>query len=127
MYIKKWVFFFAKLDSLTCAGKKYARKYDQITFGGNGFGRGDVFALLAFTPYLLIIRTPSDALCLRRGRDSERLADFVPQADKPLIGARACGGAPCLILKCHGAKTCPEDVSLSGRAFAVALPEGPGS
>ena len=73
----------------------------------NGLGWEDTFSLLAFTSYLFSLRIPSEALCLRRARDSERLADFVPQADKALIGTRICGGATCLIIKMSWRKNLP--------------------
>ena len=65
----------------------------------NGLGWGGSFAKLAFISFLFIMRVPSEDLCLGKARDSERLADFVPQSDKVLIGTRVCGGAPCLIIK----------------------------
>ena len=65
----------------------------------NNLGRLDPFAQLAFPPFLFSLRAPSEALPMRRACDHERLADFVPQNDKVLIGVRPCSGVGCLILK----------------------------
>ena len=74
--------------------------YTQDLFKiANGLGWGDTFSKLAFVSYLFGLRVPSEALCLRKARDPERLADFVPQSDKVLIGARVGGGTLCLIIK----------------------------
>ena len=73
----------------------------------NGLGWEDSVALLAFFSSLFSLGVPSEALCLRRARDSDRLADFVPQSDKVLIGARGCGGVLCLIIKLPWRKNLP--------------------
>ena len=73
----------------------------------NGLGWEDCFSKLAFVSFLFSLRIPSEALCMRQAHDSERLADFVPQGDKVLIGVRVCGGAPCLIVKMSWRKNIP--------------------
>ena len=49
--------------------------------------------------FLLSLGIPSDALCVRRAHDSERLAEFAHLRDKVLIGVRPFSGADCIILK----------------------------
>ena len=73
----------------------------------NGLGWEDSFSLLAFASLLFSRMGPSEALCLRRARDSDRLADFVCQDDKVLIGTRICGWATCLIIKMSWRKNLP--------------------
>ena len=57
----------------------------------NGLGWEDSFSLLDFASSLFSLSGPSEAIGLRRVRDSERLADFAPQSDKALIWTRICG------------------------------------
>ena len=74
--------------------------YTQDLYGIiNKLGRIGEFPQISFLTFLFSLRIPSEALCMRRARDSERLAEFVPHRDKVLIGVRPCSGAGCLILK----------------------------
>ena len=84
----------------------------------NGLGWEDRFAQIAFICYLFSLMVPSEALCMRQAPEGERLADFVPQKDKVLIGTRICGGMPCLIIKMSWRKNLPGAVSLNEPAFA---------
>lgn len=64
----------------------------------NGLCCEDRFALIAFASFLFSLRVSSEALCLRRARPDDRLAEFVPQGEKVLIGAHRSGGDDCLII-----------------------------
>ena len=79
----------AKKESFKPPNFIYTRDLFKII---NGLGRGDTFSMLDFVSYLSSLRVPPEALFLRKARDSGRLADFVPQSDKVLIGTRVCGG-----------------------------------
>ena len=65
----------------------------------NSLGWEDVFTQLAFLAYLFSLRIPSEALFLKRAFSNDRINEFVPQADKALIGTRTFQDVDCLIIK----------------------------
>ena len=65
----------------------------------NSSGWRSEFAQLCFTAYLFSLRIPSEALTMKRAFLDDPIGEFVPQADKVLIGVREWKGVECLIVK----------------------------
>ena len=62
-------------------------------------GAGSPFSPLAFISYLFSLRVPSEALQIRRAYADDPLTEFVPQADKALLGLRQYKGQQMMVLK----------------------------
>ena len=65
----------------------------------NFLGWEGAFTQLAFLAYLFSLRIPPDALFLRRAFSNDRINEFVPHADKALIGTRTSQDVDCLVIK----------------------------
>ena len=84
----------------------------------DGLGWDANFSKLAFVSFLFSLRVPSGALCLRRARETDQLAEFFHHLDNVTIGARICGGDPCLIIKMSWRKNLPGEAHPQEGAFS---------
>ena len=83
----------------------------------NRESRKSEFAQLAYVSFLFALRVPSEALTLVRSYKSDDITQFLPQAERALIGLKGLPGEEKLVLRFNRRKNLPQGCIMTRPCF----------